>query len=57
MTARRPEYTRPFSREYLTACGREVQRVMMVHPSALGEFIDAGYVAWLESELQKAREK
>ncbi len=57
MTTRRPEIIRPFSREYHEVSGCEVMRVMMVHPAALGEFVDAGYVAFLEGELQKAREK
>jgi hypothetical protein len=56
VTARKPEYTRPFSAEYLHACGSVVERVMMVHPRALREFVDVNYVAWLESELARARE-
>ena len=54
MTARRPEYTRPFSAEYLHACGRPVTRMF---DGPYHEYVDAQYVAWLESELQKAREK
>jgi hypothetical protein len=55
MTAQgRPEYTRPFSAEYLHACGRPVTRVM---DGPLHEYVDAGYVQWLEAELKKAREK
>lgn len=51
MTQRRPEYTRPYSAEYLHAGGRPVTRLM----DARNEYVDAGYVAWLESELGKAR--
>ena len=52
---KRPEILRPFSREYHSVSGCEVMRVMMVHPAALGEFVDAGYVGFLETELAKAR--
>lgn len=55
MSERRPEYTRPYSAEYLHDTGCVVWRVMMVHPRALGEFVDAAYVAWIENELEKAR--
>jgi hypothetical protein len=55
-SARLPEILRPFSREYHEVSGCEVTRVMMVHPAALGEFVDAGYVGWLEDELTRARE-
>jgi len=51
----RREYTRCYSAEYLAATRREVTRVMMVHPRALGEFVDAQYVGWLEEQLTKAR--
>jgi len=54
MTARRPEYTRPFSAEYLHACGQPVTRLM---DGPLHEYVDTGYVDWLERELSKAREK
>lgn len=54
MTARRPEYTRPFSAEYEAATGRPVTRML---DGPLREYVDAGYVGWLEGELQKAREK
>jgi hypothetical protein len=53
MTARRPEFTRPFSKEYFAATGAEVTRMMN---GPLREYVDAGYVAWLESELTRARE-
>jgi hypothetical protein len=51
MTARPPEITRPFSSEYLHACGVPVKRMF----DALREFVDVNYVKWLESELTKAR--
>ena len=50
--SRRPEYTRPYSAEYLHACGHPVTRVM---DGPLREYVDAGYVGWLETELAKAR--
>jgi hypothetical protein len=53
MTARRPEYTRPYSKDYFLATGREVRRLM----DARNEYVDAAYVAWVERELQKARGK
>lgn len=52
MTQRRHEYTRPYSAEYLRACGRPVTRLM---DGPLHEYVDAGYVGWLENELEKAR--
>lgn len=51
MTQRRPEYTRPYSAEYAAACRCPVMRLM----NAREEYVDAGYVSWLESELEKAR--
>jgi len=53
MTARRPEITRPFSAEYLHACGRPVTRLM---DGPYREYVDAEYVAYLETELTRARE-
>jgi len=50
---RRPEYTRPYSAEYLHACGCPVTRMM---DGPLREFVDAAYVRWLESELTRARD-
>jgi hypothetical protein len=49
---RRPEYTRPYSAEYLHACGCPVTRMM---DGPLREFVDASYVAYIEAELAKAR--
>jgi hypothetical protein len=54
VTARRPEYTRPFSAEYLRASGHVVTRLM---DGPMREYVDAAYVQWLELELAKAREK
>jgi hypothetical protein len=51
---KRPEYTRPFSREYEQNTGRPMTRLM---DGPLHEYVDAAYVAWLEEELAKAREK
>ena len=48
----RTEYTRPFSSEYLHAAGRPVLRLM---DGPLHEYVDAGYVSWLEAELKIAR--
>ena len=48
------EVTRPFSKEYLLATARIVTRMM---DGPYREYVDAAYVAWLEQELKKAREK
>jgi hypothetical protein len=50
--AHKPEYTRPFSAEYLHACGHPVTRMM---DGPLREFVDAGYVTYIEAELKKER--
>lgn len=44
------EYVRPFSREYTEATGKRAHRRM----DALAEFVDAGYVAYLEAQLKIA---
>ena len=54
MSSERKEYVRPFSREYQRVSARPVTRMM---DGPFREFVDAAYVAWLESELQKARER
>jgi len=49
-----PDSTPPApSAEYLHACGRPVTRMM---DGPLHEYVDAGYVSWLEAELTRARE-
>ncbi len=52
MTASRPEYTRPYSAEYQRHSGHAVARMF---DGPFREFVDAAYVAFLESELAKAR--
>lgn len=55
MTPRRPEYTRPYSAEYLRETGVPVTRLMV---TPFVEMVDANYVQWLERKLlAKERER
>ena len=53
MADRPPEPLRLFSRAYAAATGRAVKRMM---DGPFHEYVDAGYVSWLEVELKSAQD-
>jgi len=49
---RKPEIIRPFAKEYVAAVGHPIQTLWF---DPFRQLVSVEYVAWLESELTRAR--